>query len=179
MGLNHYSFAELTIVRIGSSILNISVGVLIVLRQPARQLGSISSVIISLPSFIIGGLLFKLAQPFESWGGALKVIFLFGVGFALISSIALGKNFSIFPSIREISKKGPYKLVRHPIYSSEVLLTSCCVFGNLNPISIILLLFFVCFLFLRINQEEKLLEKTSDYKKYQEEVKWKLIPGIW
>jgi protein-S-isoprenylcysteine O-methyltransferase Ste14 len=179
MGLNRCAFAELTLVRIGSSSLNIAVGLLIVFRQPTKQFGSIGSVVLSLPSFIIGGVLFKMGQPFDSWSFYLKLIFLTGICAALISSFSLGKNFSIFPSVREISKKGPYQLVRHPIYSSELLLTSCCVFGNMNQISIVLLLFFVSFLLLRINQEEKLLENTSEYKKYQEMVKWKLIPGIW
>jgi len=179
MGLSHYAFAELTLVRIGSSVLNISVGTLIVFRKPAKKNGSLGSFVISLPSFIIGGMLFKMAQPFDSWELPLKAIFLIGIASALISSFALGKNFSILPSIREISKRGPYQVVRHPIYLSELLLAVCCVIGNFNLITITLLLLFITFLYYRILQEEKLLENTSEYKRYQEAVKWKLIPRIW
>lgn len=75
---------------------------------------------------------------------------------------------------------GPYALVRHPMYSSVI------IFYFFTPIAlgsywaVIPALLIIPFLIARIIDEEKELGNNLDgYREYMEEVKFRLIPGIW
>ena len=48
-----------------------------------------------------------------------EVIALLGVGWALVSALALGRCFGVLPEARGLVTHGPYELVRHPLYLGE------------------------------------------------------------
>lgn len=123
-------------------------------------------------------MIFKLARPHNLWLEINEFIFAFGALFALISFLFLGKNFAIFPSLREISTKGPYRLVRHPAYFGETLMVIACLLSCFDFVCIILFILFFASLLMRIEQEEKLLSITNKYQIYKNEVRWKLIPFV-
>ena len=128
---------------------------------------------------IHNGLLFKMAHPFQNWPLLLGIVFVVGVLFTLLSFSHLGKNFAIFPSLRSISTGGPYRLIRHPGYASEILMTLTCCIANLTIVSVLILIVFIVFLCIRIEEEEKLLSESEDYLRYKSLVKWKLLPYLW
>lgn len=179
IGLREAFFDSYSTVRLFSAVLNIFMGCFLIFRKPVLKSGSWKSVLISLPSFLLGGILFKVAQPFQDWPLILEIIFASGVVLALLSFSYLGANFAIFPSLRSVSTGGPYRLVRHPCYSCEIIMTIACCLANLTILSVLILISFVVFLFFRISEEEKILSESQEYLQYKATVRWKLIPFLW
>ena len=95
----------------------------------------------------------------------------------------LGKNWSgnvIIQQGHSLSRNGPYRYVRHPIYSGGLLamFASAIVVGQI--FGFIWILFSAFGLIMKIKQEENLLTKQfpNEYPLYKKHVK-KLIPFIW
>ena len=118
----------------------------------------------------------SLGQVFGS------VLFLLGAGLAITGLIALGRNISPFPHPLENASlviKGPYRIVRHPIYSGIFLAAlgwGCLVAGTLTLVyAAILLLFFD----IKTRREERWLRvKFEAFSRYHTEVR-KLNPFIY
>lgn len=108
--------------------------VLLINRQPQRLPDSWKEIVVP----IIGTFFFvsynfadrfpaALARPLvpEDWRAPLAgiAIVLSTIGFAIAvwGVIALGRSFAVLVAVREIVSTGPYRLVRHPIYSGYVL----------------------------------------------------------
>lgn len=75
---------------------------------------------------------------------------------------------------------GPYKYVRHPMYVGVILIMFCYPFSlgslfTLIPVVIIVVLFVT-----RTALEDKTLrEELPGYEEYAQNVRYRLIPGIW
>ena len=105
-----------------------------------------------------------------------------GLGFAIWARVHLGKNWSGMPTIRQehtLTRTGPYRFVRHPIYSGLIL----ALFGTAIGIGYFwvfssVLLVFVLFV-IKFRMEEQFLEEEfgEEYAKYKREVK-ALIPYV-
>ena len=99
-----------------------------------------------------------------------------GLLLALWSLIALGFSFSIAPEDRGVVARGPYRLVRHPMYLGEILsLLGLCISAG-NVWNWLALLLFARLLLVRISAEERVL---ADYARYRDTVRWRLIPFLW
>ena len=75
---------------------------------------------------------------------------------------------------------GPYKYVRHPMYVGVILIMICFPFSlgslyTLIPAVIIVILFF----FRTALEDKTLREELPGYKEYAQNVRYRLIPGIW
>ena len=112
------------------------------------------------------------------------VLCFFGAGLAVWARFTLGKNWSGVTATRkehhELIQNGPYRLVRHPIYTGFLLgmLGFALTVGTLVAYSAVLL--GLAALLLRIVIEEKLMDEIfpSSYKEYANRVK-RLIPFVW
>ena len=81
------------------------------------------------------------------------------------------------PQIRLI-KSGPYKLIRHPMYTSLFIVLIPIVVFNFSIASLIVLIVFSINQLLKIKFEEKLLcDKISEYRIYMKKT-WRLIPWL-
>lgn len=81
---------------------------------------------------------------------------------------------------QKIIDKGLYGIVRHPMYSSTIVLflSMPLVLGSIYSFFVFLIYPFI--LVKRIYGEEELLEKElSGYKEYTERVKYRLLPYVW
>lgn len=100
----------------------------------------------------------------------------------LWSTLLLNKNFSVLPvpvKNAVLIKSGPYKYVRHPIYTVVILLGLIWIAGKFSVINLIVWLGLIAVFIVKLNFEEKLLSaKFSDYKNYLSTSK-KLIPFIY
>jgi protein-S-isoprenylcysteine O-methyltransferase Ste14 len=110
------------------------------------------------------------------------LITLVGLAFAIWARVHLGKNWSGMPTIREehtITRTGPYRLVRHPIYSGILLgLTGTAIGIGYLVIFFCIILVFGLFV-IKFRMEEKFLEEEfgEEYARYKREVK-ALIPFL-
>jgi protein-S-isoprenylcysteine O-methyltransferase len=105
-----------------------------------------------------------------------------GIALALWARYYLGKNWSALPSIKEgheLVTSGPYRYVRHPIYTGIIV---AMLGPMLTSSSIWFIIFFgMCFTFVwRIRKEEQFMtelfgEKYLEYKKRTKA----LIPFVW
>lgn len=105
-------------------------------------------------------------------------------GFLAIWSIVIMQldNLRITPSPGEMARlvtKGPYKLIRHPMYASLILLSLPLVLSEFNLIKLLMGLLLALDLLIKLNYEEKLLkQKFPQYVEYCNNTK-RLIPFIY
>jgi len=146
-------------------------------RQPAKSydrtglwLGMIAAF---LPTFSTSG----SAPGIISVGWYLLVPALVGYGLILWSLFTLGSRFGIAPADRGLTCKGPYRLLRHPMYLGELVFRVAMVFCSPNVLyaglMAITLVIIQCW---RIVREEKMID---GYTCYTHLVLWRLVPGLW
>lgn len=91
----------------------------------------------------------------------------------------LNRSLGIVPAIREIKKKGFYRIVRHPLYLSYFIQILGFVICNLSLYNICIFLLHIALQINRTYQEEELLLKNEDYAEYAKQTKWRIIPFIY
>ena len=75
---------------------------------------------------------------------------------------------------------GPYRLVRHPLYSSTLLLVSAMPLALGSYVAAVFVLPLVALLVMRIRAEERFLSNgLPGYAAYMQATPKRLIPGIW
>ncbi|HSF17908.1 MAG TPA: isoprenylcysteine carboxylmethyltransferase family protein [Vicinamibacteria bacterium] len=110
-------------------------------------------------------------------GFALPLMVASGVLMTL-SIIALGRSFGIVPANRGIKTGGPYRFVRHPMYSCYVLFDLGYVMGAPSARNLLVLVAVVASLFVRAGYEERILRRDPDYEAYAERTPSMFVPGL-
>jgi protein-S-isoprenylcysteine O-methyltransferase Ste14 len=105
-----------------------------------------------------------------------RIISIAGVIISIWALLSLGKSFDVSPADRGLVKKGPYKVVRHPMYLGELISIFSLVVLDLTMRNVVLTLALVISIVARIFWEEKIIGGYSDYSN---EVRGRLIPGVW
>jgi protein-S-isoprenylcysteine O-methyltransferase Ste14 len=75
--------------------------------------------------------------------------------------------------------RGPYTVVRHPMYASYLLLQSGYLLQSFSLRNTAVLLFGSFCNVGRALAEERLLATNKDYLAYRSQVRWRMIPGVW
>ena len=112
------------------------------------------------------------------WAYGDMFVFL-GVTLQILGLLSLNRSFAIVAANRQIKTHGMYKFIRHPMYASYIFLFSGYFLFNTTLMNGMIVLFAFIFMFLRIQEEEKLLSRDADYVLYKKEVRWRLIPFIY
>jgi protein-S-isoprenylcysteine O-methyltransferase Ste14 len=99
-----------------------------------------------------------------------------GMVLALWALASLGPSFGIAPADRGLVNGGPYRWLRHPAYAGELISVVGYVLRNMCPWNLGLILLLAASLVARIQTEEELIK---GYDCYAEQVRWRLLPGIW
>ncbi len=80
-------------------------------------------------------------------------------------------NLNIIPALKKqhkLTTHGIYRFIRHPMYTSVLLLSSGLMLSNTHPISQLVMLILIIDLILKSNLEERLLNKRfKQYKNYK------------
>jgi protein-S-isoprenylcysteine O-methyltransferase Ste14 len=150
------------------------------IRRPNR------AVSMSLGSWLLafagtfGGLLFRPAGAHPAWGvHAGFGLQLLGLTICIISLIALGRSFGFVAADRGVKTRGPYAVVRHPVYLSYFLIQSGYLLQSLSWRNLLVVVLASGCNIGRALAEERLLDRTPDYSAYRRQVRWRLIPGLW
>ena len=80
----------------------------------------------------------------------------------------------------KLVKKGPYKCIRHPIYTGTIIAVIAIPIFTSSIVGFLLALLSIPLLEHRIKNEEKMLieEYGDEYREYQEST-WKLVPWVY
>jgi protein-S-isoprenylcysteine O-methyltransferase Ste14 len=161
-------------------------GQLLFMDKPKRKAGVLTNLLVITPFVVVFGLFFlgRYVGTYENTSTTriTGVVFLgFGMIGYIISHFYLRRNWSVSASIKEghkLIKRGPYRLVRHPMYSSMTL----TVFGSGFLIANYLIILFTIVVFMiyyiRARNEEALLRKEfPEYNEYVRSTKM-LLPCI-
>lgn len=123
--------------------------------------------------------LWPQALSIEAAGLALTIL---GCGMAIWARVTLGSNWSGRPSVKEgheLVVRGPYRLVRHPIYAGLLLALAGGVLAVDRNGGVLGWLLVLVTYAIKMRQEERLMMQTfpADYPAYRHRVK-ALLPGL-
>lgn len=123
-----------------------------------------------------------LMRPGGAAGGALStvglVFELIGVGLSQVARLYMGRSFGVLPANRGIVSKGPFRWVRHPIYSGWLGLSIGYAMCHPSARNIGLIAVTLPFMVWRIDQEEAHLSADPEYRRYMGRVRYRLVPAI-
>ena len=106
------------------------------------------------------------------------IIMIFGMVLSIYSLSVLGRNFSIIPQGRHLVQRGPYKLVRHPLYLGELITVFGIALAGFTTSKLFVYLLLIACQVYRALQEEELLRKMfPEYDEYCSRTV-RFIPGI-
>ena len=109
---------------------------------------------------------------------ATALVSVVGLCIVIAGKVALGRSFGIVPANRGIVAKGPYLLVRHPIYTGYLI--THLGFLAAHPTAWNLAVFVIAdtALVVRALFEERVLGADEQYRDYCSRVGWHLVPGV-
>jgi len=80
----------------------------------------------------------------------------------------------------KVCRTGPYKYVRHPMYTGIIFVMLCLPFALGSFFALIPAIIIVALFVIRTSLEDKTLqEELPGYKEYTKTVRFKLIPRVW
>jgi protein-S-isoprenylcysteine O-methyltransferase Ste14 len=114
---------------------------------------------------IMGVLLAVLGAALSTWAGLLH-----------------GARLSPFPKPVDgmaLIDGGPYRYVRHPMYSGIILFTLGVGLAYANPVAMLSSLAFAVFFMAKTGHEEEMLvASVPGYRDYRSDVHWRLVPFL-
>jgi protein-S-isoprenylcysteine O-methyltransferase Ste14 len=80
----------------------------------------------------------------------------------------------------EVCTTGPYEYIRHPMYVGVIIFVLCLPLALGSYFALFFSIPIIFVFLIRTSLEDKILQKElPGYKEYAEEVRYKLIPGVW
>lgn len=155
-------------------------GVLSLVRVPPRSaMINVRSVLATAAMMVTPALMRPGAASTGLLANAAIVVEIIGVTFTQVSRLYLGRRFGLLPANRGIVSTGPFRLVRHPIYSGWLVLTIGFLMAYPTVRNIGMLLLSTPFLIWRIALEEEHLVQDPEYLAYTGTTRYRLIPRVY
>jgi protein-S-isoprenylcysteine O-methyltransferase Ste14 len=101
-----------------------------------------------------------------------------GLAIVIAGKVTLGRSFGLMPANRGVVSSGVYRLVRHPIYLGYLITHVAFLLATPSAWNIAALLAADAALLLRAVCEEQTLSRDSQYRAYQQVVRWRVCPGV-
>jgi protein-S-isoprenylcysteine O-methyltransferase Ste14 len=150
-------------------------------RGPARATTSsvtarVAAVIATWAPFVIPWL--HGAPPGPVWQGVSDVLLLAGTAWAVWSLRSLGRNLSVVAQVRDVADGGPYRWIRHPLYTGEIVSTLGLAIAA-HSLAAIAVWLGICALqaYRAVREEQLLLAVLPGYGAYRIRTA-ALVPGI-
>ncbi len=142
---------------------------------------ALSVTLVTIQFLLIGIIAFT--GPLWPPGWSLRVILAVGGVIGLWAFYVMGlRQVKVFPEVAGQTKlivRGPYRWVRHPMYTSVLLATMAWELGSPLTYRIILWVGLLITLLIKLQYEERLLmERFPEYEAYRGQTK-RLIPFVW
>jgi len=98
---------------------------------------------------------------------------------SFVSLLSLGRWFGVWPALRGLATRGPYRIVRHPMYLAYVVADIGYNLWKWNFGTALLVITGWASLFYRIRAEERMLSHDAGWSTYVALVRHRLLPGLW
>jgi protein-S-isoprenylcysteine O-methyltransferase Ste14 len=126
------------------------------------------------------GVLFRPTVGSPRWGVSPGLsLQLVGLALCIWSFLVLGRSFGFAAADRGLVRRGPYRVVRHPIYASYVLLQAGYLLQSISVRNAVVMVFASTCNLGRAVAEERLLGTNPEYEAYRRTVRWRVLPGVW
>jgi protein-S-isoprenylcysteine O-methyltransferase Ste14 len=150
------------------------------IRRPARTVSRRMGDWLLAFGGTFGGVLFRPDGVHPPWGlTAGLVVQLFGLAICVTSFLCLGRSFGFVAADRGLVQRGPYAIVRHPIYLSYLFLQTGYLLQSISIRNALVLVFVASCNVGRARAEDRMLATNDDYGEYRRQVRWRLVPGVW
>jgi protein-S-isoprenylcysteine O-methyltransferase Ste14 len=127
----------------------------------------------------VGFVLLPLQELSYALGLASLLLVIVGTGFAICAVLVLGRSISVLPEARRLVTRGPYALVRHPLYFGEMIAVAGVALQYLSVAALLLLGLVWAFQIQRMRYEELVLFRSfPEYGDYKARTA-RLIPGVY
>ena len=149
-------------------------------RRPARVVSRRASDWLLAFGGTFGGVLFRPNGAHIHWGlDAGLGVQAVGLVICVWALSALGRSFGFAAADRGLVRRGPYRVIRHPIYASYVLLQLGYLLQSISVRNALVMLFTSSCNVGRALAEERLLTNNGRYAAYRAQVRWRVLPGVW
>jgi protein-S-isoprenylcysteine O-methyltransferase Ste14 len=101
-----------------------------------------------------------------------------GVLLVIVGKLTLGRSFGLVPANRGVVARGPYNVVRHPIYAGYLITHVAFLAAYPGPWNVAIVLIGDSALIVRALMEERVLAEDVAYQAYCRRVGWHLVPGV-
>lgn len=101
-----------------------------------------------------------------------------GLAIVIAGKVTLGRSFGLMPANRGVVSAGVYRVVRHPIYLGYLITHVAFLLATPSAWNIAALVAADAALLLRAVCEEQTLSRDSQYRAYQQVVRWRVCPGL-
>src|SRR6185312_11271213 len=102
-----------------------------------------------------------------------------GLAATIVCFCYLGRSFGIVAANRGIKMRGPYTMLRHPIYVAEYVTTIGFLMSNFAVLNIAIAVVVGAAQVARVHSEERVLSASPEYRAYRSQVRWRLVPHVY
>jgi protein-S-isoprenylcysteine O-methyltransferase Ste14 len=101
-----------------------------------------------------------------------------GLSLVIAGKMTLGRSFGLVPANRGVVDRGPYVMMRHPIYTGYLVCHIGFLAAHPNAMNAALMVLADTALIIRALLEERILRQDQRYREYCGRVSWHLVPGV-
>lgn len=96
-----------------------------------------------------------------------------------MTAFILGRSYDFLPALRRVKTQYLYKIVRHPMYLSSIIIKLGYVLKNPSVYNVLLLAVVVILYDRRAKYEEDIMSHDNLYVDYLQQVKYRFVPGVY
>jgi protein-S-isoprenylcysteine O-methyltransferase Ste14 len=149
-------------------------------RRPAREVSRRLGDWLLAFGGTFGGVLLRPVGLHPHWGVNIGLgVQLVGILICITAFLTLGRSFGFAAADRGLVTRGPYAVVRHPIYASYLLVLSGYLLQSISVWNALVIVFVTACNVGRALVEDRLLASSEQYDAYRSHVRWSLLPGVW
>ncbi len=153
--------------------------VLTIVRRPAQSIDRSAVAGALTMASVVGPVMLRVTDMSSIVPDSLTSTFsALGLALIVVGKISLGRSFGLVPANRGVVVRGPYTVVRHPIYTGYLVTHVAFLVQHPSPWNACVLLIADSALVLRALREERVLSGDAEYRGYCRRVGWHLLPGI-
>lgn len=123
--------------------------------------------------------LYDFAVPPSALWRPAAALTLAGAVTTLLSVVSLGRCYGVFATHRGVATRGMYRVVRHPIYASYILMDIGIVVEHPSPRNLAVFALAIGAFLVRIHYEEQVLRHAASYAEYEDRVAYRLVPFVY